>query len=63
MHGIVVTGLDCIVAVGVPAKDDHVVAHNYGRVLGPGRGVSATFVKHDPGGGVEAVHEHRGGSF
>ena len=63
MQRVVVTGLDCVVAVGVSAKDDHVVAHDDGRVLGPGRGVSATFVQNDPGGGIEAVHEHRGGRF
>ena len=63
MQCIVVTGLDCVVAVGVSARDDHVVAHDDGRVLGPGRGVNATFVQNDPGGGVETVHENSGGRF
>ena len=61
MQGVVVTGLDCFVAVSVSAEDDHEVSHNDGRVLGPRRRVSALFIKNDPGGGVEVVHVHRGG--
>ena len=43
------------------AKDDHVVAHDDGRVLGSCCGISAAFVKRDPGAGVEAVYKHGGG--